>query len=144
MPYLILVIGLLFGIYGLYRFFLNADVKEIKALGLAIFTGAVTIALIIMALTGRLGAALALFAAMMPFAAAYWRSRKESSQPPAPTFPDMTTSEALSVLGLEAGASKTEIQVAYKKLMVKVHPDSEGSDWMAAKLNQARDILLKD
>ena len=51
--------------------------------------------------------------------------------------------EAYEILGLEDGASEAEIQAAYKKLMQKVHPDKEGSEWMAAKLNAARDLLLK-
>jgi len=54
----------------------------------------------------------------------------------------MTYSEALEVLGLEAGASQEEIVEAHRKLIAKVHPDRGGVDWMATKLNQARDVLL--
>ena len=54
----------------------------------------------------------------------------------------MTRSEALEVLGLEDGASKTDVNEAYKRLMAQVHPDKGGSDWMAAKLNAARKTLL--
>ncbi|HRC27165.1 MAG TPA: DnaJ domain-containing protein [Alphaproteobacteria bacterium] len=54
----------------------------------------------------------------------------------------MTRAEALEVLGLREGASEPDIQDAYRRLMARVHPDLEGSGWLAAKLNQARDTLL--
>jgi DnaJ family protein C protein 19 len=144
MPYLILAIGLIIGIYGLYRFFLTADVKQIKALGLSVFAVIIGVAILILALTGRFPAALALVVALLPFFVAYRRGKQAGDQPTAsPSSAVMTEKEALEVLGLEQGATKDEITDSFKKLMMKVHPDAEGSDWMAAKLNQARDTLLK-
>ncbi|MGB4107148.1 MAG: DnaJ domain-containing protein [Alphaproteobacteria bacterium] len=143
MPYLILAIGLIIGIYALYRFFLTAEVKQIKALGLAVFTGIIALAILILALTGKFPAALALVMALFPLFIAYRRGKKISDGPPASSSGTMTQKEAFEVLGLEPGATKDQITEAYKKLMMKVHPDIEGSDWMAAKLNQARDTLLK-
>jgi len=55
----------------------------------------------------------------------------------------MSRAEALEVLGLEEGASQEEIRQAYRKLMQRYHPDSGGSDWFAAKLNAAKDTLLR-
>jgi hypothetical protein len=55
----------------------------------------------------------------------------------------MARSEALEVLGLEEGASRQEILLAYRSLIQKVHPDHPGgSEYLASKLNQAKDILL--
>ncbi len=56
----------------------------------------------------------------------------------------MSEAEARDVLGVDATASREEIEVAYRDLIVKNHPDHGGSDWIAAQLNQARDILLND
>lgn len=55
----------------------------------------------------------------------------------------MSRSEALEVLGLGEGASTSDINDAYRRLMAQVHPDKGGSDWMAAKLNTARKTLLE-
>lgn len=146
MPYLLLLIGLILGIYALYRFFLTADIDQIKSLILSAFTVTVCLALFILAVTGRLPAAIAIISAIAPFAVAYYtkrmkRSAYDSQVDDAPK--PMTASEALEVLGLQEGASDKDIKDAYKKLMKKVHPDQEGSEWMAAKLNQAKDLLLK-
>jgi curved DNA-binding protein CbpA len=54
----------------------------------------------------------------------------------------MTRPEALEVLGLSSSASKSDIQAAYLRLMRAAHPDRGGSDWIAARINQARDVLL--
>lgn len=55
----------------------------------------------------------------------------------------LTEHEALEVLGLESDATDEEIIAAHKKLMQKLHPDRGGSNYLAAKVNQAKDFLLK-
>lgn len=55
----------------------------------------------------------------------------------------MEISEAYSVLGLKEGASVEEVDVAYKRLIGQLHPDRGGTDYLAAKLNEARDVLKK-
>lgn len=61
---------------------------------------------------------------------------------PAPEAGDLTRSEALAVLGLAEGASQDDIVAAHRKLIQKLHPDRGGNDYLAAKINQARDFLL--
>jgi len=55
----------------------------------------------------------------------------------------MGTDEALRILGLEPGASREEILRAHKRLIQKLHPDRGGNDYLAAKINAARDRLVE-
>jgi len=147
MPYLLLVIGLLIGLYALYRFFLNADVQQVKAFFLLSMAVVLCVALFTLAVTGRLPAAIAILSALAPLALGWWKARRDEQTETLDTgFNDevQTREDALEVLGLSEDASQADIKAAYKKLMQKVHPDHEGSEWMAAKLNQAKDILLKN
>jgi len=54
----------------------------------------------------------------------------------------MSREDAYAVLGLAPGASDTAIREAHRRLMAKVHPDRGGSDYLAAQINRARDVLL--
>ena len=54
----------------------------------------------------------------------------------------MGRKEALDVLGLAEGATSDEIRAAHRRMMKTYHPDHGGSDYLAAKINQAKDVLL--
>jgi hypothetical protein len=69
-----------------------------------------------------------------------WRAGT-SSEAPTPSGA-MTREEAWQVLGLSPGASDDDIREAHRRLMRLAHPDAGGSTWIAARLNQARDLLL--
>jgi hypothetical protein len=58
------------------------------------------------------------------------------------TSGDMSVDEAYAILGVAAGADAEAIKEAHRRLMVKLHPDHGGSDYLATKINRARDVLL--
>ncbi|MBU3655437.1 MAG: hypothetical protein FGM23_03635, partial [Alphaproteobacteria bacterium] len=67
-----------------------------------------------------------------------------SPPPPPPPLPKsgMSQAEALKLLGLPAGASLEQIRAAHRRLMIRYHPDHGGDAKVAARINQAKDVLL--
>ncbi|MAS07358.1 MAG: molecular chaperone DnaJ [Ahrensia sp.] len=56
----------------------------------------------------------------------------------------MTHEEAYKILGLEPGAAAVDIRKAHRSLMQRVHPDLGGNAFLAQRVNEARDVLLRD
>jgi hypothetical protein len=73
-----------------------------------------------------------------------WREEPDEPGPDkaAPRSGAMTPDEAWQILGLKPGASPAAVKEAHHRLMQRVHPDAGGSDWLAARINLARDLLL--
>jgi hypothetical protein len=69
-------------------------------------------------------------------------------QPPAapepqPSRAQLTRAEAADLLGVPMNADRATVQDAYRRLMARNHPDAGGSVGLAARINAARDLLLK-
>lgn len=74
-----------------------------------------------------------------------WRDSAQGNpdEPPSPRSGPMTVAEAREILGLGNDASADEVRAAHRRLMKAAHPDHGGSAWYAARLNEARDLLLR-
>jgi hypothetical protein len=153
----------LFLFLGGLRAFERASITTIKSLLAWIAAlGGITLALLLI-LTGREGIALGALAMFGPLIWQRWKAYRASlnsganrqqqssgsasgnSQRPPPRGPGagMAPEEAYQVLGLHPGASEAEIRAAHHRLMRSAHPDSGGSDWLATRINLARDVLLR-
>jgi len=81
-----------------------------------------------------------------------WRQRaadsakaaRASARQPSAYEPVMTSEDAFAALGLKPGAEDQEVREAHRRLMRQAHPDAGGSDIRAARLNVAKDLLLKE
>ena len=71
-----------------------------------------------------------------------WRIDAERQRASAHSDSAMSREEALKILGLPEGAIEDEIRSAHRRLMMHNHPDRGGSDYIAAKINEAKDVLV--
>jgi hypothetical protein len=71
------------------------------------------------------------------------RAARAGTVPPEPAIGPISVAEAYAILDLKPGATREDVQAAYMRLMKLVHPDKGGGAGLAAKLNAARDKLLK-
>ncbi len=73
-----------------------------------------------------------------------WRAAEQEREKPRDERgrTGMSRAEALKVLGLQEGASDDDIRAAHRRLMLQNHPDKGGTDYIAAKINEAKDVLL--
>ncbi|HEV8677925.1 MAG TPA: DnaJ domain-containing protein [Stellaceae bacterium] len=67
---------------------------------------------------------------------------EQAHREPPSGSPDITVEEAYAILGLQPGADAEAIRAAHHRLMKQLHPDHGGTDYLATKINRARDVLL--
>lgn len=58
-------------------------------------------------------------------------------------LPEMTRREAAQILGIRESSPEQKIKEAHRKIMIANHPDAGGSSYIATKINEAKDMLLK-
>lgn len=142
MLFFILGILALLVLMGALGAFSKAQVASVKQFGVwAAAIGGLLLAAM-MLLTGRGATAVSGLLLLGPLIWSWVAQAKPGSVPPPRAGGAMSREEALDVLGLRPGATEAEIRAAHRRLMQAAHPDKGGSDWLAARINQARDVLL--
>lgn len=157
---ILLVIG---GITGI-RWFKQQPQAAKRKVMLRSLAGAAIFLLITLAVTGRMHWLFAVIGALIPFMRGalglgiqllpLWLRRRSgqntdnnNNPPPARQPLDLSLDEAMQTLGLEGDLNSGEITVtmvndAHRRLIQKVHPDRGGNDFLASRVNRARDVLL--
>jgi DnaJ-domain-containing protein 1 len=117
-----------------------------KLAGIAVMAFAV-----VLLLRGELNAAMGLGvfgmglygkSALFPNGMGFKPQAGPQASPPQRQSSGMSRDEALKVLGLSDGADSETVRQTHKRLLKDFHPDKGGSDYLAAKINQAKDVLL--
>jgi DnaJ-domain-containing protein 1 len=149
----VLAVAIIFGGWWLMRRLARSQPRQVRGLvrklaggviiaiaGFLMLRGASNIAIPLFVLGAGLVGETALFPDGLR-----WPGANHGPQPqsPASRVP-MTREEAYAVLGLKPGASIADVRAAHRRLMKEFHPDHGGSNYLAIKINQAKDLLFQD
>lgn len=158
---LFLVLVVLVGVMGYLGWFRRASVEQRRRSVRTLVLYGIGVGILVLVVSGRLPWLFGLIGVAMPWlnrvlaARQMWRifSRfrgggggaggEGAGARQAAGRGSMSVEEAREVLGLEVGAGEAEVIEAHRRLMHKLHPDRGGSAYLAARLNQARDVLMR-
>jgi len=156
-----LILGLLLtaGIFYALKEWAALPSAQRRKWGLIGGLGALFLLLLLLVATGRIHVITALVAGIVPFLRRLWNlrgllpwvrrlwpgagARSGAGGADAAAAGRMTVKEARRVLGVPADASREAIISAHRRLMQRVHPDRGGSDDLAVRVNEAKEVLLK-
>ena len=157
---LIVVIALIVAVTVVIKLIRNTPEEQKKSLYWKLGLSGLAIVLILLAVTGRIHWIGAMIGALIPvvrrslpflikmfplfyqYIGARTQTGNHGQHASAQSNSDLDEAAAYEVLGLSPGASKEEIIQAHRKMMQKMHPDRGGSDYLAAQINQAKDLLI--
>ena len=140
---LILGLACLLVLMGALGMFSRAQISTLKSLGIwVVAIGGLLLAALLL-FTGRGATAIWALVMLGPLVWSWVAQARPTMMGGVTPHPGpMSRAEAYEVLGLKAGASEADIRAAHRRLMQGAHPDKGGSDWLAARINQARDVLV--
>ena len=162
LPRLILLIAFVLAVVTIIKLVRNTPEEQKKGLYLKLGLSGLAIVLILLAVTGRIHWIGAMIGALIPivrrstpflirmftlfqqFLGTKTKADDNGQSPPPQANSDMDEESAYAALGLSPGATKEEIIQAHRKMMQKVHPDRGGSDYLAAQINQAKELLIRN
>ncbi len=157
---LIILIALLIAAATIIQIFRKTPQSQLKDLYWKFALGTTALALMLLAVTGKIHWIGAMIAAMIPLARRalpflirylpqlqqYQKNRNQSQssnkQQQSSTDNTVDESSAYAILGLTKTATKEDVIRAHRRMMQKVHPDRGGSDFLAAQINAAKDLLV--
>lgn len=156
---LLLVAGGALALWWAWRWWRRAPPDKARKALIGAALAALVLGGIALVVTGKLAGLFAIVAGLSPWIGRAMRVHQmwtairrmagkagpDAAAPPPPSPPAdsaMSRAQAYEILGLAPGATPDEIRDAHRRLMRANHPDAGGSTWIAARLNQARDVLL--
>ncbi|MCR8921447.1 DnaJ domain-containing protein [Dasania sp. GY-MA-18] len=152
---IILIVAIVLAVVIALKQVKNTPPAQRKKLYIKLAVGITAAVVLLLALTGRIhwiggliAACVPLFRAALPYALRYLpflqakNSEQQQQQKPQAQV-NVSVDEAYQVLGLQPGADQEAVIAAHRKLIQKMHPDRGGNDYLAAQINQAKEVLLK-
>lgn len=153
---LIIALIVIVGIWAAMAHLRRLPEKQRKSLLWRMLAWGGGLGLILLVATGRAHWLFAVLGAMLPLAKMLlgvglqlfplWKQRQKTASSSSPPSGPMSAREAMDTLGLkgeESRLTRDEIIAAHRKLMQKLHPDRGGNDYLAAKVNEAKALLIQ-
>ena len=150
----VLALAIIFGGWWIMRTFANTQPAKMRGVLRKVAGGAIMVAGVFLLIRGAFNVGvplLVLGAGMMGETALFpdgfkWPGSPGQPQEPGRQAPSaaMSSDEAYAVLGLKRGSTAEDVRAAHRRLMKDFHPDVGGSDYLAAKINRAKDILIQE